>query len=240
MLSTAAFTATQDLEEPPHGFILATEVHKIPATVLSRCQRHEFRRVPAAEIAAYLEGQCAAERVAAEPEALALIARAATGSLRDAVSLLDQLASTGEEVTADRTRTVLGTAGSESVAAVVKAIAGGEVGSGLAAIQASLDGGAEARQLARQVVDYLRSLLLIHLGQEDLVDAPVEVRSEMIGLAGAIPLDTLLTGLRAFDAPQEARPELAAGAGAGVGFDRHRRLRCAQSGGSRARAPHPA
>ena len=210
MLSTAAFNALlKTLEEPPpHAvFILATtEVHKIPATVLSRCQRHEFRRVPAAEIAAYLQQQCAAEGVPAEPEALALIARAATGSMRDAVSLLDQLSSTGEEVTAGRTRDVLGTAGSESVTAVVKSIAAGDVGPGLAAIQGSLDAGAEARQLARQVVDYLRNLLLIHMGQEDLVDAPVEVRSEMVRLAAGIPLDTLLTGLRAFGrAAGEAR-----------------------------------
>jgi len=210
MLSTAAFNALlKTLEEPPpHAvFILATtEVHKIPATVLSRCQRHEFRRVPAAEIAAYLQQQCAAEGVPAEPEALALIARAATGSMRDAVSLLDQLSSTGEEVTAGRTRDVLGTAGSESVTALVESIAAGDVGPGLAAIQSSLDSGAEARQLARQVVDYLRDLLLIHMSQEDLVDAPIEVRSEMVRLAASIPLDTLLTGLRAFGrAAGEAR-----------------------------------
>jgi DNA polymerase-3 subunit gamma/tau len=210
MLSTAAFNALlKTLEEPPpHAvFILATtEVHKIPATVLSRCQRHEFRRVSAAEISTYLREQCSAEHLAADPEALALIARAATGSMRDAVSLLDQLASTGEEVTASRTRAVLGTAGSESVTAVVEAIAAGEIGAGLAAIQASLDAGAEARQLARQVVDSLRGILLILMGQQELVDAPVEVRSEMVRLAGRLSLDTVLTGLRAFGrAAGEAR-----------------------------------
>ncbi len=240
MLSTAAFNALlKTLEEPPpHAvFILATtEVHKIPATVLSRCQRHEFRRVPAAEIAAYLEQQCAAEGVPAEPEALAMIGRAATGSLRDAVSLLDQLASTGEEVTASRTRAVLGTAGGESVASVVRAIAVGEVGPGLAAIQASLDAGAEARQLARQVVDYLRSLLLIHMGQEDMVDAPVEVRTEMIGLAGMIPLDTLLTGLRAFGrAAGEARQSWQPGLGLELAL-----MDTAESGASSPVAPTPA
>ena len=210
MLSTAAFNALlKTLEEPPpHAvFILATtEVHKIPATVLSRCQRHEFRRVSAAEISTYLREQCSAEHLTADPEALALIARAATGSMRDAVSLLDQLASTGEEVTASRTRAVLGTAGSESVTAVVEAIAAGEIGEGLAAIQASLDAGAEARQLARQVVDTLRGILLILMGQQELVDAPVEVRSEMVRLAGRLSLDTVLTGLRAFGrAAGEAR-----------------------------------
>ena len=101
MLSTAAFNALlKTLEEPPsHAiFILATtEAHKIPATVLSRCQRHEFRRIPVVDIVAYLTDQAAAEGIPVDPEALTLIARQATGSLRDAISLLDQLASAGDD-----------------------------------------------------------------------------------------------------------------------------------------------
>ena len=105
MLSTAAFNALlKTLEEPPpHAiFILATtEIHKIPATVLSRCQRHEFRRIPVGTIVTRLQLRIVARRKAQrdEPEALTLIARQATGSLRDAISLLDQLASTGEKIT---------------------------------------------------------------------------------------------------------------------------------------------
>ncbi len=202
MLSTAAFNALlKTLEEPPpHAvFILATtEVHKIPPTVLSRCQRHEFRRVPAVEIAALLEQRCRAEGLSVEPAALALIARAATGSLRDAISLLDQLASTGETVTLARAQDVLGTAGGESVSAIGEAIAEADAGRGLAAIQRSLDSGTDARQLARQVVDYLRGVLLNQMGQPDLVDAPAEVRAEMTRLAGVVPLTTVLAGLRAF------------------------------------------
>jgi DNA polymerase-3 subunit gamma/tau len=202
MLSTAAFNALlKTLEEPPpHAvFILATtEVHKVPATVLSRCQRHEFRRIPAAEIAGYLAERCRAESLVADAEALALIARAATGSMRDAESLLDQLASTGEPVTAARAQDVLGTAAGESVAMIVAAIAAGDAGRGMAAIQRSLDGGSDARQLARQVVEYLRGVLVNQMGQPDLVDAPAEVRAEMVRLAPVIPLTTILAGLRAF------------------------------------------
>jgi len=103
MLSTAAFNALlKTLEEPPgHAvFVLATtEVHKIPATVLSRCQRHEFRRIPVLDIVSQLSRIAEAEGIDIEAEALTLVARQATGALRDAISLLDQLASTGQAVT---------------------------------------------------------------------------------------------------------------------------------------------
>ena len=202
MLSTAAFNALlKTLEEPPpHAvFILATtEVHKIPATVLSRCQRHEFRRIPAVEIAAYLGERCRAKSLQTDAEALALIARAATGSMRDAESLLDQLASTGEPVTLARTQDVLGTAGGESVSDILEAIAAGDAGRGMAAIRRSLDAGSDARQLARQVVESLRGVLLHQMGQPDLVDAPPEMRAEMARLAPSVSLTTLLAGLRSF------------------------------------------
>jgi DNA polymerase-3 subunit gamma/tau len=202
MLSTAAFNALlKTLEEPPpHAvFILATtEVHKIPATVLSRCQRHEFRRVSAAEIAGHLAERCGAEGLDVEPAALGMIARAATGSIRDAISLLDQLASTGETVTLARAQDVLGTAGGESVTALVEAIGRRDAGAGMAAIRRALDSGTDARQLARQVVEYLRGILLNQMGQGDLVDVPVETRGEMSRLAGSLPTVTVLAGLRAF------------------------------------------
>jgi len=103
MLSTAAFNALlKTLEEPPaHAiFILATtEVHKIPATVLSRCQRHEFRRIPVNTIVELLKGLAKAEKLKVDDETLFMIARQSTGALRDAISLLDQLTSTGDVIT---------------------------------------------------------------------------------------------------------------------------------------------
>ncbi|MDL1926482.1 DNA polymerase III subunit gamma/tau, partial [Anaerolineae bacterium AMX1] len=119
MLSTAAFNALlKTLEEPPpHAiFVLATtEIHKIPATVLSRCQRHEFRRVPVDEIVGQLKAIAAAEKIQADGDALTLIARQSAGGMRDAISLLDQLSSTGERITLDLAQTVLGTATSQTV-----------------------------------------------------------------------------------------------------------------------------
>src|SRR5689334_19726739 len=114
MLSTAAFNALlKTLEEPPpHAiFVLATtEIHKIPATVLSRCQRHEFRRVPVDEIVANLKKIVRAEKIQADEEALTLIARQSAGGMRDAQSLLDQLSSTGDKITLTLAQQVLGTA----------------------------------------------------------------------------------------------------------------------------------
>src|SRR5574340_328700 len=105
MLSTPAFNALlKTLEEPPaHAiFILATtEVHKIPATVLSRCQRHEFRRIPMNLIVTHLKDLAKQEGWKADEEALLIIARQATGSVRDAQSLLDQLASSSTRITLD-------------------------------------------------------------------------------------------------------------------------------------------
>src|SRR5512140_2215668 len=162
MLSTAAFNALlKTLEEPPpHAiFILATtEIHKIPATVLSRCQRHEFRRVPLGEITRRLDEICKAEKIPADAEALTLIARQASGGLRDAISLLDQLASSGGKITLELAQTVLGTATSQSVLAILTSVMEHDPAHGMDAIHASLDAGTDARLLARQVVDYLRAL----------------------------------------------------------------------------------
>jgi DNA polymerase-3 subunit gamma/tau len=202
MLSTAAFNALlKTLEEPPgHAiFILATtEVHKIPATVLSRCQRHEFRRLPVSTIVDYLRPIMEEEGLKVDAQALELIARQATGSLRDAISLIDQLASTGESVTVEMAQEVLGTAAGEAVRGVVQAIVDRKFDEGLSLINAALDGGADPRQFARQVVTYLRGLLLVHMGNEALVDAAAEARSEMTRQVEGFPLPALLASIRSF------------------------------------------
>lgn len=210
MLSTAAFNALlKTLEEPPsHAmFILATtEVHKIPATVLSRCQRHEFRRIPVDQIISALETIAANEGIHIDPEALSLIARQATGSLRDAVSLLDQLASTSREITRDLAQTVLGTATNQSVIDIVSAITEHNSAGGLESIHKTVDSGSAPRQFSRQIVDYLRNLLLISMGNSNEVDAAAEIKSQMEDHAQAFTVDQLLQIIRFFNhATHEAR-----------------------------------
>ncbi len=202
MLSTAAFNALlKTLEEPPaHAiFILATtEVHKIPATVLSRCQRHEFRRLPVKTIVEYLQSKVEQEELSVDSEALDLISRQATGSLRDAISLLDQLASTGDKVTREYAEMILGTAPHEAVGGIIGAIAESQVGQGLTVINEALDRGADARQLARQVVDYLRGLLLIQMNNEALLEWPSDQRTAMATHAEAINQQKILVGIKSF------------------------------------------
>ncbi|MGD0003112.1 MAG: DNA polymerase III subunit gamma/tau [Anaerolineaceae bacterium] len=203
MLSTAAFNALlKTLEEPPaHAiFILATtEIHKIPATVLSRCQRHEFRRIPVKDIIKQLDIIVKAKSLSVDPEALTLIARQATGSMRDAISLLDQLTSTGEAVTLQNAQTVLGTATSQLVVDLVDAILQRQASGGLNAIHQALDSGTDPRQFARQVVEYLRGLLLMRLSNADQVDATAELRALMAQQAQAFDLPRLLGAVRLFN-----------------------------------------
>ena len=211
MLSTAAFNALlKTLEEPPpHAiFVLATtEVHKIPATVLSRCQRHEFRRIPVVDIVAHLENMAKEEGLNVPVEVLQLVARQATGSMRDAISLLDQLSALGSEITLDAAQAILGTATSQSVLDLIDAIQENDPAKGMDTLHASLDAGSDPRQFARQVVDYLRGVMLVRMGNADQVDTTSEVRQHMARHAQRFESNAeLLRIIRAFNqAATEAR-----------------------------------
>ncbi len=210
MLSTAAFNALlKTLEEPPpHAiFILATtEVHKIPATVLSRCQRHEFRRIPVAEIAAYLQNLADQEHIDVEPEALTLVARQSTGAMRDAISLLDQLASAAGKISLEAAQNLLGTAASQTVLDIVEALIDHQAAAGLDQIHQALDSGSDPRQLARQVVEYLRNLLLVKTGNTNQIDATAELRFQMSRHAQAYSNSELLRIIQLFnEAANESR-----------------------------------
>ncbi|MBC8505903.1 MAG: DNA polymerase III subunit gamma/tau [Anaerolineales bacterium] len=203
MLSTAAFNALlKTLEEPPgHAiFVLATtEIHKIPATVLSRCQRHEFRGIPINDIVAHLKEVSLIEDLIIDTEALSLIARQATGSLRDAISLLDQLAATSQEISLEMTQAVLGTATGEAVLQIVDALQAKNSATGLDHIHRTLDGGSDPRQFSRQIVNYLRNLLLVRMGNADQVDVTSEMRAQMAEHAQAYQVPELLTVIRNFN-----------------------------------------
>ncbi len=203
MLSTQAFNALlKTLEEPPpHAiFVLATtEIHKIPLTVLSRCQRHEFRRVPLDEIVGNLKQIIKTEGLAADDEALGLIARQATGSIRDAQSMLDQLSSMGTRITLELTQTVLGTATSQTVIELIDSIQMRKTGVALEIIHRALDSGADPRALARQIVDFLRGLLLIQLGNADQVETTKEIKEHMLNNAKAFSTPEVLRMLKVFN-----------------------------------------
>ena len=204
MLSTPAFNALlKTLEEPPaHAiFILATtEINKIPATVLSRCQRHEFRRVPVDDIVGQLKRIAGSEKLSAEPEALTLIARQSAGGMRDAISLLDQMASTGKEITLSLTQNVLGTATSQTVIVLVGAVLERDPATGMDAIHTALDSGSDPRLLARQVVDYLRALLLIQMGNGSQVDLAADTRKQAETHARAFSPADVLHMIKSFNA----------------------------------------
>src|SRR5512143_2216670 len=203
MLSTAAFNALlKTLEEPPpHAiFILATtEIHKIPATVLSRCQRHEFRRVPVDEIVTNLKLIIKAEKIQADDDALIQIARQSAGGMRDAQSLLDQLSSMGEKITLALAQTVLGTATSQSVLNVISSIMDHDPAHGLETIHKALDAGADPRSLARQIVEYLRGLMLIQMGNANQVEATADVKKQMQAHARSFSTSDVLRMMKAFN-----------------------------------------
>lgn len=166
MLSTAAFNALlKSLEEPPPNtvFILATtEVHKIPETVLSRCQQHDLRALPAATIEETLASICEQEGVAIDAEALAIVARVAEGSLRDAETALERLLLFAHEkkVTAKDASELFGAADSEALNALSRAIFAKNPHEALTIFDALMKRGNDTTTLTRDIVSHFRELLL--------------------------------------------------------------------------------
>ncbi len=164
MLTGAAFNALlKTLEEPPQHvvFILATtEPQKLPATVLSRCQRFDFGRIPAQLIAGRLKEAVLKAGAEADPEALSLIARAAEGGLRDALSILDMCLGDGERVTEALVRSVLGTADKPFLFAFTDTLVKGDVRQAMRLTDELMRGGREPQVFARDMAYHLRALLL--------------------------------------------------------------------------------
>ncbi|MDW8327512.1 MAG: hypothetical protein RMK99_13180, partial [Anaerolineales bacterium] len=180
--------------------------YKIPATVASRCQRFEFRRIPVADVVARLQSLCVQEGIKAEKAALELVARQSTGALRDAISLLDQLVSADGSVTLAQAQMLLGAAAGESVQRLSAALAVNDTTACLNLLNAVIDSGTDPRQFARQMVDYLRALLLIRLGNAALIEATTEDRLVMSKQAEQWTTPRLLNAIRALSvAANEAR-----------------------------------
>lgn len=180
--SGAAFDALlKTLEEPPpHAiFVLATtELDKVPATIKSRCLLFEFRRVSLREVVGRLQEICDDEGISVEPAALELIARQGTGSVRDSISLLDQvLADPSQKVTLELAQNMLGAVGSRAVLQVVDALADQNSALALDIMNQAMDMGADPRQFGQQMVDHLRQVMLVQVGGPDVVDASDEMRA---------------------------------------------------------------
>jgi DNA polymerase-3 subunit gamma/tau len=203
MLTEPAFNALlKTLEEPPPHiiFVLATtEVHKVPLTILSRCQRFDFRRLSQAAIVSKLKQICAQEGIQIEPQALALIARSATGSLRDAENLLEQLAIYhGSEITHHHVQEELGIIGDERVRQLAGCILRRDIAGGLTTINSVSDDGLDLRQFNRELVEYLRGVLLLKAGAGEAVDSPPETAGEMRRLAEGVSLEEISRAIRLF------------------------------------------
>lgn len=167
MLSKAAFNALlKTLEEPPaHAiFILATtEVHKVPATIISRCQRFDFRKIARQDITGLLIGICRSQNIRIAGEALNLVAAVAQGSFRDALSMLDQLASFGgdEEITFEKVEETLGIARIETSQTILDFVTGGDAAGGAKFVKTLADEGRDMVQVCRGLLEYLRLLLFV-------------------------------------------------------------------------------
>jgi len=204
MLSKPAFNALlKTLEEPPpHAmFILATtEVHKIPITVISRCQRHDFRRISVPEIVGHLQSMADSEAIDVDQEVLGLIARQATGSLRDAISILDQLSSAEQKITPDLAHQVLGTSPDQAVLNFVDAILEADAAGGLNTLHESAERGNDPAQFTRQIIAYFRNVLLMLMENPDRIDVPSDVFSVIEKHSRAIDIKDLLDLIRIFNA----------------------------------------
>jgi DNA polymerase III subunit gamma/tau len=199
MLSKNAFNALlKTLEEPPGHvkFLFATtEVNKVPVTVLSRCQRFDLRRIPAERLAEHFAAVCRAEGAAAEPEALAMIARAAEGSARDGLSILDQaIAHAGMEgggVTADAVRAMLGLSDRGAVRDLLGQVLAGDGQGALATLRRQYDGGVDPLAVLRALLEAVHGTTLVKVGAAPATGQPAEERAAFEGWAAALSFPAL-------------------------------------------------
>jgi DNA polymerase-3 subunit gamma/tau len=195
MLTTEAFNALlKTLEEPPpHArFILAsTELHKIPPTIVSRCQRFGFKALTRAEITEQLAKVAEAEKIRVTPGALRILAAAAEGSLRDALSLLDQAATLAADVVDEaRCAEILALVDRELLEAVYSAAASGDRGAAVSALARLAAKGSDPRHVLKELLSLLRTLLLTSAGGEP--DVAPEERERLASLSRAMPYENLL------------------------------------------------
>lgn len=196
MLTTEAFNALlKTLEEPPPHviFILATtEPHKIPATIHSRCQRFDFKRVTDSDIVKRLREVADGSGIAADDDALQLIAVQADGGMRDALSLLDQCGVMAERVSAETVRSVLGIVGREALRELVKAVGEGNVPKSLELLEALLAGGKDVKQIITELAEYLRAVLLYKASPDYREIYLTDTKEAIAAMEGLFSTDRLM------------------------------------------------
>ena len=206
MLSTGAFNALlKTLEEPPEYviFILATtEAHKIPITILSRCQHYDFKRISIETITARMQELMDTEQIEVEDKALRYIAKAADGSMRDALSLLDQCIAfyLGQKLTYDHVLEVLGAVDTDVFSKLLRNVIGRNVAAVLDIVEELVMQGRELTQLVGDFTWYLRNLLLVKTSDniEDVLDVSTENMMQLKEESDMIELDMLLRYIRVF------------------------------------------
>ncbi|MEZ4546436.1 MAG: DNA polymerase III subunit gamma/tau [Thermodesulfobacteriota bacterium] len=197
MLSQSAFNALlKTLEEPPPHvvFILATtEVHKVPVTILSRCQRHDFKKVPVEQIRERLTTITAAEGIEVGEETLYTVAREADGSMRDALSLMDQLLATfGNSIAHDDAVRILGVLDRNILKSVLHAVIGKDPKSAIEALNLAMEKGIEPKRFAEDLLRGLRHALLIKTcGKDAASELPDEEKREIEETSSAESVETL-------------------------------------------------
>ncbi len=263
MLSVGAFNALlKTLEEPPPHvlFILATtEVHKLPATILSRCQRFDFHRIPPALVADHLQYVCGQEHCAIERDAALLIARLSDGALRDAFSLLDQCMGRANPITQQTVTDTAGLTGRSHLVELAAAVAGKDCAAALSAVDRLHSASKDMVRLCEELISHFRSLMLLKTVRDprEMIVVPEEEYLQLEEQARGFTLPAVLHVLESLQGCQErmfqggnrrvememtllrlCSPELDASAGAVI-----RRLemleRAVKSGGAARTAPEP-
>ena len=214
-LTTEAFNALlKTLEEPPAHviFVLATtEVHKVPATILSRCQRFDFGRIPAEEIAARLRFVASQEAFTIDDDAALLLARLADGGMRDALSLLDQCVSRSNHISMDVVTAAIGLAGSVHMFRLLTCMRGNDTGDALALVGQLHESSKDMERLCTELTDFFRQLMICKTVREPgtlLVLPP----NELAHLQAEAATLTLPTILHAIDVLQRAKERMHTGA----------------------------
>lgn len=202
MLSKSAFNALlKTLEEPPSHvvFVLATtEIQKLPATIVSRAQRYDFHRASRDDLIKKLKQVAIAEKIETEDKALELIAIAAHGGFRDAVTLFEQVASSANKITQKEVENILGLAGSEEVLKLVGAIFDKKAEEGLKIVHRLYDEGTEIPELFHQTIEILRRIVLYKIAGSHLIETTEDQGKEIVGLSEKLTSEEINNLLRTF------------------------------------------